>query len=222
MKNSKVHYIVSWVLLVALFNIICFVTPSEINGMNKFEGGFWPGYVFITLAFIIHLIFMIYMLSKAEKANTPLVVISFIELFVMVAAGGAAMVIPGLPYWTGIIICAAVVVFSIVFMMGADVAGKNAVNANRQLNMKTQLWREIIDEASNLSSRAKDSEETEIAKRIYDAVRYSDTVSNEALFNEEQEILSLIRGADFSRGDEILKLIENRNIKCKTMKRNRV
>ncbi|MDD6390438.1 MAG: hypothetical protein PUG51_07480 [Firmicutes bacterium] len=190
--------------------------------MNKFEGGFWPGYGFITLAFIIHLIFMIYMLSKAEKANIPLVAISFIELFVMVAAGGAAMVIPGLPYWTGIIICAAVVVFSIVFMMGADVAGKNAVNANSQLDIKTQLWREIIDEASKLSSRAKDSEETETAKRIYDAVRYSDTVSNEALIDEEQEILNLIRGADFSKGDEILKLIENRNIKCKTMKRNKM
>ena len=49
-------YAVIWAILFALFNAICFVAPNEIAEVSKFDGAFWTGYIFITLAFIGQLV----------------------------------------------------------------------------------------------------------------------------------------------------------------------
>ena len=63
MKKGFMYYAICWIALVVLFNIICFVTPNEINGLNKFAGAFWSGYGFIMLTFVGHLIYDCFALS---------------------------------------------------------------------------------------------------------------------------------------------------------------
>ena len=237
MDKEKKNYIIVWVLLMALFQFICFITPAEMNGVSKFTASFWIAYGFVTGSFLIHLLFS-FSIMKAESQDkkaitTSLMTISWIELMLMMAAGGAAMIIPGIPYWAGAILCAVTLVFSILFVLIARSAGENEVKANRTLNAKTETMRLLADEAESLIGKAKTEDSGKIVKKVYEALRYSDPISNDVLLEDEKEIsgnlqklaLCMSEGREIgeiqSIADELLTLIENRNRKCKTMKRSK-
>ena len=130
MKRFKT-YIVVWILLVILFNLCCFVTPSEINGVSKYSGGFWPCYGLVMLAFVLHLVFASKAFSEKSREkqlqNTSLTVISFFELALMVIAGAICVLVQSIPYWVGVIVCYVVLAFSIIFLLSAMTVGQNAV-----------------------------------------------------------------------------------------------
>lgn len=44
MKSKFKMYVIVWVAVVVLFNVIVFITPNEVAGMSKFGGAFWVGY----------------------------------------------------------------------------------------------------------------------------------------------------------------------------------
>lgn len=46
MKKAFRTYAVIWAIVLAVFNVVCFVTPGEIAGISKFGGAFWAGYIF--------------------------------------------------------------------------------------------------------------------------------------------------------------------------------
>ena len=143
------------------------------------------------------------------------------------------MIIPGIPYWAGAILCAVILVFSILFVLIARSAGENEVKANRTLNAKTETMRLLADEAEALIGKAKTEDSGKIVKKVYEALRYSDPISNDVLLEYEKAISSNLKklalcmsegreiGEIQSIADELLALIENRNRKCKTMKRSK-
>lgn len=233
MKHFKTYAIV-WILLVGLFNICCFVTPNESNGVSKFEGGFWPAYGFVMLAFVLHLIFAYYMFSEKNdekrRQNTMLTTISFIELVLMVVIGALCMMIPAVSYWVAIIVCYAVLAFSIIFLLSTKTVEDNKYAANSNLNAKTAYMRELTDKAQELVSMAKTDDSRAAVTKIYEAIRYSDTVSSDELREEEKAIsdglTSLKELVEDSpdmdainlKTDEILRLVEQRNYKAKELK----
>ncbi len=235
MKKSVKYYLICWVALVALFNVVCFVTPARIAGISKFTGSFWVGYAFMMATFIAHLVFMCVCFSAKDKEtkvlNMPLIALSIIELFVMLVAGALCMLIPALPYWVGIIVCCAVLAFSVISLVTAKGVGENTSKANINLNRKTDNYRNMVDAADMLLKRATSAEEKALAQKVYDAVRYSDaassteTAADEATILEEINALTvaLANQEDFaateSRANELLLLIAQRNNKCKAAKR---
>ena len=238
-KNEKkqIHYIIVWIALISLFNILCFVTPDEISGIKTFSGAFWPGYVFITVAFLGHLVFSMVCLSESnyEKRvlNIPLTIISYFELAVMVSVGLACMLVPGVPNWLGIIICYAILVASVLFLMSAKVVGENAASANKSLNAKVFQMREITNQASELIAMSKDSDTRALLQSVYEAIRYSDPVSTEETQPEECEMIKLLAEIKAlieceksetirTKADTIIHLTEQRNNKCKSLKRQRI
>ena len=77
--------------------------------------------------------------------------------------------------------------------------------------------------------RAKSDETKAIAKKVYEAIRYSDPMSNEALSSVESQIT--IKFNEFSNaliednkslaetlGNELIILVNDRNKKCKILK----
>jgi len=234
MKNFK-SYIIVWILLIGLFNICCFVTPSEINGISKYEAGFWPAYGFVMLAFMLHLAFAYYLFSEKNEVkrrqNTSLSVISFLELAVMIIAGALCMLIPSVPYWVAIIVCYAVLAFSVILLVSTKTVEDKKYAANNSLNTKTANMRELADNAQELISMAKTAETKSLATKVFEAIKYSDTVSSDETYTEEKAIFEgisefkgfLNEGASLEelkqKADEILMLIEQRNNIAKASKR---
>lgn len=234
MKRFKTYLIV-WILLVILFNLCYFVTPSVTNGISKYSGGFWPCYGLVMLAFVLHLVFAYKVFSEKNREkqlqNTSVTVISFFELALMFIIGAICVLVPAIPYWVGVIACYVVLAFSIIFLLSAKTVGENAVAANKALNAKTSFMRELTDNAQGLIGLAKTEEARSLVTKVYEAIRYSDTVSSEELLAEETAIsdgLDALKGllkseTDFEalkdKTNKLLLQIEQRNNRCKALKR---
>ena len=235
MKKSLKYYAIVWIALVGLFNIICFVTPDEVGGLSKYSGSFWTGYGFVMAAFVLHLIYacLAFNETNAEKRilNTPLTVISFIELLLMVVVGTLCIAVFRTPTWVSIILCYLILMLSVIFFVSAKAVGENALNANISLNQKTASIRDLVDVAQQLVTASKSKESRQLSQKVYDALRYSDMVSSAATADDEatirEKLEALIAGvskeSDLSEYSaevkELLALIEIRNNKCKAAKR---
>ena len=126
MKKGFKQYTTAWAALLILFNLICFVTPAEWYGFNKFGGSVWAGYAVITLAFLGQLA-CAYKAFRAENAkkffyNLPLITVSYTGLILTLILGGLCMAIPDVPNWLGAIVGAVVLAFTAVAVIKASAA----------------------------------------------------------------------------------------------------
>lgn len=126
MKKSFKYYAIIWALLFAIFNIATFVSPNEAMGLSKFEGAFWSGYIFITIAFLgqLAVAYFAFNAKNAQKFfyNIPLIRISRTGVVLTTLFGIICMVIPNLPNWIGIVLCFAVLAFNVVSLVKAKAA----------------------------------------------------------------------------------------------------
>ena len=234
MKHIK-NYAILWTVLIILYNLVCLLTTNERYGISKFSGSFWVGYGFITASFISHLFYAFFAFGEKNKEkrvlNIPLLIISFVELGFMVIIGVLCMTTPFLPYWVGIIVCYAVLAFSVIFLLSAKVTGEKVANANIVLNAKTSSMRGMVDKAQELVIGSKTPEIKSMVAHLYDAIRYSDTISSEETKIDEmrisdglEDLENMIQNATDSekiqqKVDALLLLVEKRNNKCKASKR---
>lgn len=233
MKKSFKVYSLIWLICLALFNVICFVTPNQAAGMSKFNGAFWTGYIFIAMAFIGQLI-CAYLAFKADNLQRlfygiPLITVSYTGLIVMLVVGSLTMAIPNLPNWVGIIVCLIVLAFTAIAVITAKSAGTVVSNIDEKTKTNTGFIKELTVEAQNLINRANAPMLKKNCKKVYEAVRYSDPVSSNALLEIENRIkeefstftdavLSDDLDLTESSSKELLNLIDERNIKCKITK----
>lgn len=233
MKNVFKYYVVCWAVLAAVFNLIVFIVPNEMVGMNKFGGAFWSGYVFIMLAFVGQLV-CAYFAFKAENKqkffyNLPLITISYAATIASVIVGTLCMVIPNLPNWVGIIICLVILAFSAVSVVKAKAAADVVSEIDKKIKVKTLFIKSLTVDAESLMARAKTDEINAELKKVYEAVRYSDPMSDEALSGIESQItlkFDLLSKAVAegnaetvkSAAEELVILINDRNKKCKLLK----
>lgn len=233
MKKSFKAYVVIWAIFLAVFNVICFVTPDEAAGMSKFDGAFWIGYIFITLAFIGQLVCAV-MAFKAKNLKKffyklPLITVSYTGLVLTIIVGAVCMAIPNLPNWVGIIVCLLVLAFNAVAVIKANVAAEVVSDIDDKVKTQTAFVKISTVETQNILNRAKTDEVKAECKKVYEAIRYSDPMSSPALAEEEAEISAKIRnlksavisGEDetaISAAQELILLIKERNNKCKILK----
>ena len=231
-KNSKV-YIGAWAILLAIFNIASFVSPAEAAGMNKFGGAFWAGYIFITLAFIGQLAVSLYAFNEKNMQKffykIPLITISWSGLILTLIVGVACMAIPNLPNWVGIIVCFAILGFNAISLAKANVAADIVGAIDDKIKVQTFFIKALTVDADSLLARAKSDAVKAECKKVYEAVRYSDPMSNDALASTESQItvafakLTAAVGADEieavkTAAEEVIILIGDRNRKCKLLK----
>lgn len=230
-KNFK-YYALIWAILLAVFNVICFITPDEAAGMSKFGGAFWVGYVFITVAFIGQLVCAYIALNTNDKTklfyNIPIIRVSYTGLFLTVVFGALCMAIPNLPNWVGIIVCLLILAFTAIAVIKAKAASDVVEDIDAKVKAQTLFVKSLTVDAESLLSRAATPEAKNACKKVVEAVRYSDPMSNDALagvesqitlkFNELSEAVS--GGADNVKNiaDELVILIGDRNRKCKLLK----
>lgn len=233
MKKGFKYYLSIWVILLAVFNVAVFVSPGEAGRYTKFGGAFWVGYIFITLAFIGQLI-CAYIAFKADNLqkffyNVPLIRISRIGLVLTAILGTLCMAIPNLPNWIGVILCLAVLAFTAISVIKATAAGDIVSGIDEKIESKAYFIKALTADAETLISAAKTPELRAKVKKVYEAIRYSDPMSNAALEEINEQIQNQFSvfadsvkagdsGLASSYSDELIILIDNRNKKCKLIK----
>lgn len=226
MKKTFKSYIGVWAICLLTFNVIAFIVPNEM------KANFWAGYIFITLAFLGQL-FCANTAFKAENAqkffyNFPLISISFVGTVIMLIVAGLTMAISAIPVWVGIVFCLIILAFTAIAIINASVVSKTVSNIDTKIKAQTLFIKKLIADATTLMSKAQTTQAKEVTKKVYEKIRYSDPVSNDALSSIESQIT--VRFKEFenaicensekvtSLGEELIILIEDRNTKCKLLK----
>lgn len=233
MKKAFKFYAVVWAILLTVFNVTVFVSPNEVAGLSKFGGAFWSGYIFITIAFIGQFISS-YIAFESENPQKffykiPLVHISYTGLILTLVFGTLCMVIPNLPNWLGIIICFAVLCFNAIAVIKANVAADAVSKIDDKIKVKTFFIKSLTVDAEGLLARAANDEIKAECKKVYETVRYSDPMSNDALSAIESqitikfaELTAAVNDNDLDTvkkaANEVVILLDDRNKKCRLMK----
>ena len=233
MKKTFSTYAIAWAFILAVFNVICFVTPNEFHGYTKFTGAFWVGYVFITLAFIGQLAcaFFAFKADSLKKMfyNLPLITVSYTGLVVMLICGGLTMLIPDVPYWVGVIVCVIVLAFTAVAVIKASAASQIIENVDNKVRTQTAFIKQLTSKAEGIGNQAKsDAVKTE-CRKVFEAIRYSDPMSHPDLSVVEAKItlkMDEFAGAVSENdteavsklAEELILLVKDRNGQCKLLK----
>ena len=232
MKKVFKFYSVIWAVLLALFNVISFVSVGW-AGIPKYTPSFWIGYVFITLSFVGQIVCAYFALKdddiKKTFYNVSLISTSYTGLILSFVFGGLCMIISPIPYWVGIILCAIVLGINVIAVIKASAVVDIVSSIDEKTKESTLFIKSLTVDAESLMSRAKSETIKAECKKVYEAVRYSDPMSNGALVSIESEIT--IKFSNFSDAvvsdkfnvasecaTELVILIDERNKKCKLLK----
>lgn len=232
MKRLFKSYAILWAILLILFHVIAFVSVGWI-GQEKYTTSFWIGYCFITAAFIGQLV-CAYIAFRADNAtklfyNLSLISTSYSGLIVTFIVGGLCMLISPLPYWVGIIGCAIVLAANALSVIKADIAVAEIERVDEKIKEQTYFIRSLTVDVDTLMAQAKSDIVIAECRKVYEAIRYSDPMSHEALNAIEEQITLLFD--DFSNAvqtddaalvaelaKQVIILLEDRNKKCKLLK----
>lgn len=232
MKKRFSSYFVIWAVLLALFNVIAFVSPGW-AAYDKYTDSFWVGYAFITATFIGQLICAGEALSETNAQKLfykfSLATISYSGLITTFVIGGLCMLISPLPYWIGILACSIVLAVNIIAVTKAAIVIAEVERIDQKVKQQTFFIKSLTVDAETLVARAKSDDAKAVCKNVYEAIRYSDPMSNDMLAGVESQItikfaaLSNAVVADDAdavnaAAEEVLILINDRNNKCKLLK----
>ena len=233
MKKTFGAYAVGWLAALGIFNVITFVTPNEIDGVSKFDTLFWIAYAFITLAFLGQLAcaYIMFRGDSLQKTfyNISLYRISMAALVLMLVVGVFCMSIIPIPTWIGIILCSVALAVNVIALSNAELAIVAVSDVDKKIKTKTMFIKMLTADAEALMAKTENEQLRATALKVYEAVRYSDPMSDDALAGVENQMSD--RFAAFSAavcaGDadtaealskELLALISERNTKCKILK----
>ena len=229
MKKNFMLYTVGWALLLGLFNLITFIVP----GANKFGESFWIGYAFITVMFIGQLVCAYFVFNQDSNAkafyNISLLKLSVGGLVSSFIFGSLCMIFSFIPYWVSTILCAVVLVLNVISLLKAKVVVTAVEEVDKKVKTKTFFIKSITIDAETLMASADDEEVKAECRKVAEALRYSDPMSNDALASVESQItlaFSDLYNAVHSGNKEkvapaaknLLVLIADRNKKCMLLK----
>lgn len=233
MKKGFRVYLLIWVILLAVFQVICFVTPNQLGGYTKLDASFWTAWALITVAFVGQLV-CAWFAFKADNLrrlfyNMPLLTISYTGLILMLICGAVTVAIPNLPAWVGAVVCLVILGFTAVAVIKAGAAADIVERVDEKVKSQTSFLRDLTVQADSLISQARSPEIKASCQKVCEAIRYSDPMSNPELSVVEARItvkLDELRTAVGSddpdavriTSEELISLIEDRNRKVKLLK----
>lgn len=234
MKKNFKFYALIWAILLAVWCAVVFLVRPIIPGyVINYDARFWIAFVFIVAAFIGNLA-CAYFAFKAENLkkmfyNLPLIAVSWSALIAMLVIGCILMLIPNCPAWIAAIVCIIVLAFNAIAVIKAVWAADTVNKVDEKVKAQTSYIKNLTVDAESILARAKSEPVKAECKKVFEAVRYSDPMSNEALSVIEAKItvkmdeFASAVGADDAEkakeiADEIVILVGDRNKKCKALK----
>lgn len=233
MKKYFKYYGICWAIVFVVFNVITFVVANETVGFAAVSSSFWVGYAFITLAFIGNLVCSIFFFKEENRDKVFLKIsvirLAYSALIVSLIVGAVAMAVPQIPYWVGVIVDVLVLAFYVIAIVKASVAADIVNDVEQQVKAQTFFIKSLTVDADSLMARAKNDEMKAETKKVCEAIRYSDPMSNDTLANIENQIQNefnafadAVKNDDItlakSSANELVILVNDRNKKCKLLK----
>lgn len=237
MKKAFRLYLIAWAIMFVLFNVVVIALPKEttIAGITytKLGGLSWITLILFELCFVGHLVCTWFACKQNKLTGTfyrlPLIRLSYACVIVTLVLGGLAMAIPNLPSWVPLIVALLVMAIYVFSILKAAAAAEVVEQIDEKVKVQTAFIRDLTVDASTLMTRAKSEPVKNACKKVYEAVRYSDPMTSEALADVESRIraefdaftdavLSDNADAVNASADELLTLIAERNQKCKAGK----
>lgn len=237
MKRAFKFYLIAWAILFVIFNIVVIVPPKEttIAGITytKLGGLSWITLIVFELCFVGHLICTWIALRQNKLSGTfyrlPLIRLSYACIIVTTVIGCVMMAVPNLPDWIPLIVVLIIMSLYAVAVLKAAAAAEVVEQIDEKVKVQTAFVRDLTVDASTLMTRAKSEPVKTACKKVFEAVRYSDPMSSDALDDVESRIrtefdsftdavLSDNADAVNASADELLTLIKERNSRCKMEK----
>lgn len=233
MKKNFKFYIIIWAILLVLYNLTVFLVRPVIPGyIINYDARFWISWGVIIATFIGQLFCakVAFDSKNNEKLflNIPLITQSYTALVVATIAGSALMLIPDCPAWIAAIVCAAVFGFGAISVIKAKAAADIVSDTDDKIKTQTLFIKSLTVDAEGLISRAKSEAVKAECKKVYEAIRYSDPMSSDALTGIESQITlkfnefsnAVTSGTDNieTLANEVVILVGDRNKKCILLK----
>ncbi len=234
MKKNFGFYVLIWAIILAVFNAVVFLVRPVIPGITIVYGArFWIAWAFIIAAFIGNLV-CAYFAFKSDNLkkvfyNLPLITVSWSAVIAMLVAGCVLMLIPGCPTWLAAIVCILILAFNAIAVIKAVWAADAVGKVDEKVKAQTSFIKNLTVDAEGLLARAKSDAVKAECKKVYEAVRYSDPMSDTGIDSIENEIayklgllVDAVNADDKERVSEIATefcfLINDRNKRCKSLK----
>ena len=234
MKKTFKYFLIVWAICFAVFNAVTFAFPRVMFEIDRYkEPVFWMSYAVIDVCFLCQIL-VAWFFCNTEKNDKlflriPLLQTSITAVIVMMIVGGVFMVLPIIPTWIAIIVCVIIFAVYLIAAIKAKAAADIVGGIDDKIKAQTAFIRLATVDAEMLVNRAATEDIKAEAKKVYEAIRYSDPMSNPALAGVESEISKHIEAlkASVAESDaeavkaqtsELILLVKERNSKCKLLK----
>lgn len=238
MKKNFKFYVPIWAIMLVAFNVVAFLVCPIIPGyVINYDTRFWIAWVFILVSFIGNLV-CAYFAFKAENLkkmfyNLPLITVSWSALIAMLVVSCALMLIPNCPAWIATIVCILILTFNAIAVIKAVWAADTVSKIHEKVKVKTSFIKNLTVDADSILARAKSDAVKAECKKVYEAVRYSDPMSNEEFSVIEAKITvkmdEISTAVDIDDVDkvkditnELLIILKDRNNLCRRRKENEI
>lgn len=233
MNKYQKSYLLAWAIVVITFIAAALLVPQQIGIWNKSESSFWVSFIMILVLFAGQLACSFFVLRKGNGQQKflrlPIIYISYVALIVMLLVEIRCTVLPASQNWVGGILGLVILAFYGVAVLSTATATGMIQETEQKIKTETSFMRSLSVDAELLQKRAGTLMLAEITKKVYEAIRYSDPRSNQALAELESrlsadfvEFSEAVKEGDENLGKEkaesFLLLLEERNSKCRMLK----
>lgn len=197
MKKNTMLAGLTLLISMAVFNVVAFVLP------HKYNASFWVGYAFTMAAFLLQILFIYIAFGKADNLKKVYMGFSISQLgmtylVLQVIWGLVCIFVPGMIFTVAIVVSVILLGLYLIFIIAA-VAGRDAVNATEEkIAAKTFYIKSILVDVELLAEKTDDALLKKNLKDLADTVKYSDPMSNEALFAVESKIEAKVAELSFA------------------------
>ena len=185
-KNTKMAYAVLGIAFI-LFNVIAFAVPTVKAAT------FWIAYAFTTVAFMVQIGIWIFAFKDTETLKSkflgiPLVSVGVIYLIIQLIAFAVFMVFPIIPVWIAVVVCALIVGISAICLIGTETGREEINRVEEKVRQKVFYIKSLQADIETLAEQENNSETKMALTKLAEKIRYSDSMSHEALADLEVKI----------------------------------
>ena len=236
MKKAFKFYFIAWAIMFVLFNIAVVALPKEFTVLGvtyeKFGGLSWVTLIVLELCFLLHLGVTALAMNQNKLSGTfyriPLIRLSYGCVAVTLILGLLAMLV-FIPSWIPLALALLILAIYAMAVLKAAAAAELVEGVDEKVEAKAAFIKTLTVDAQTLLSRAKSEPVKAVCRKVYEALRYSDPMSADALSDVESRIRAefdaltdavVSDNADAATvsADELLILIKERNSRCKAEK----